>query len=529
MPVRRYPIFEEIFSPLTSLEVFDLIKDRPYSFFLDSGMDPQSLGRYTFLGASPFLVMKSRGRKITLIYPDGKEGTVYGNPFDTLEELLGRYRLDHCPAPVPFQGGAVGYLSYDLCHFIERLPSTAIDDLELPEAYFAFYDAVLAFDHLEQKTYVVVTGFPELEEGHRLRQARLRLEEIRNWLHPRHSGPETGRHCEPELRGMSLRAERGNQGVASSEAISMGDEIVIKSNFSPEEYMEAVNKVREYIAAGDVYQVNLSQRFEADLTIPPYELYKSLREINPAPFASYLNFNEVSIVGASPERFLKLRGDLVETRPIKGTRPRGRDPVEDKLLSQELVHSVKDQAENVMIVDLERNDLGRVCRYGSVKVTELATLETFPTVFHLTSTIIGRLSQGKNGIDLLKASFPGGSITGAPKVRAMEIIDELEPSRRSVYTGSIGYLSFNGDMDINIVIRTFLIKGGKAYFQVGGGVVYDSSPWGEYVETLDKAKALFQAMSLRASGVAISSESTYPGKPVSLTMNKYEILNSEQY
>ena len=229
----------------------------------------------------------------------------------------------------------------------------------------------------------------------------------------------------------------------------------------------------------------------------PYELFRQLRKANPAPFASYLNFDAVTIVSASPERFLRVQGDLVETRPVKGTRPRGRDPVEDESLAQELLHSIKDRAENIMIVDLERNDLGRVCRYGTVKVTELAILETFPTVFHLTSTIVGRLCQGKSNIDLLKATFPGGSITGAPKVRAMEIIDELEPTKRSVYTGSIGYLSFTGDLDINIVIRTLLIKEGKAYFQVGGGIVYDSDPEAEYAETLDKAKALIQALEVQ--------------------------------
>jgi len=272
--------------------------------------------------------------------------------------------------------------------------------------------------------------------------------------------------------------------------------MVLKSNFSHEEYLRAVENVREYIRAGDIFQVNLSQRFEADLSISPYELYQRLRKINPAPFASYLDFDGVSVVGASPERFLKVQGDWVETRPVKGTRPRGKSEAEDRALADELLASIKDRAENVMIVDLERNDLGRVCRYGTVRVTELAILETYPTVFHLTSTVKGRLCEDKDRIDLLKATFPGGSITGAPKVRAMQIIDELEPTRRSVYTGSIGYLSFSGEMDLNIVIRTFLVKGGRAYFQVGGGIVYDSEPEAEYVETLDKAKALIQALNL---------------------------------
>jgi para-aminobenzoate synthetase component 1 len=489
--MNRYPLVEEVFTPLTAPELFELIKDSPYSFFLDSGMDPQRLGRYSFLGSDPFLVMSSRGMEISLVRGDEHE-VQSGNPFDVLGRLLEIYKLDHCPSPVPFLGGAVGYFSYDLCHFVERLPFTAIDDLKLPESYFAFYDAILAFDHLEERAYLVVTGFPEMEEGQRLRRARMRLEELKTWLYA----------ASPTQQVPLPRRERLGEG--EFQPTPENRKILLKSNCTPEEYIKAVDRVREYIAAGDVFQVNLSQRFESDLPYPPYELYKRLRRVNPAPFASYLNFQGVSIVSASPERFLKVQGDLVETRPIKGTRPRGRDAVEDQSLAQELTYSVKDRAENVMIVDLERNDLGRVCRYGTVKVAELAILETFPTVFHLTSTIVGKLRRGKSNIDLLKATFPGGSITGAPKVRAMEIIDELEPTKRSVYTGSIGYLGFNEDLDINIVIRTFLIKEGKAYFQVGGGIIYDSDPEAEYMETLDKAKALIQALQLAPEVVVTS-------------------------
>jgi len=491
----RYPLIEEVSTSLTAPELFELIKEKPYSFFLDSGMDPQKLGRYSFLGGEPFLVVSSRGSEISLIR--GQEHEVqHGSPFDVLGRLLELYRLDHCPAPVPFLGGAVGYFSYDLCHFTERLPSTAIDDLKMPESYFAFYDTIVAFDHLEGKAYLVATGFPEMEEGQRLRRARMRLEEIKDWLCSRHSVVAVSQ-CPEQSEGEAKQSRDTNCFVATAPRDdTQNKEIMLKSNFTPEEYMKAVNRVREYIAAGDVFQVNLSQRFEADLKISPFKLYKRLRAVNPAPFASYLNFPGAAIVSASPERFLKVKGDLVETRPIKGTRPRGKDSAEDERLAYELVHSAKDRAENVMIVDLERNDLGRVCRYGTVKVTELAILETFPTVFHLTSTVIGRLRRGKSNIDLLKATFPGGSITGAPKVRAMEIIDEIEPTKRSVYTGSIGYLSFNGDVDINIVIRTFLIRQGRAYFQVGGGIIYDSDPEAEYVETLDKAKALIRALQL---------------------------------
>jgi para-aminobenzoate synthetase component 1 len=507
----RYPLIEEVFTPLTAVELFELIKDRSYSFFLDSGMDPQRLGRYSFLGSEPFLVMSSRGSEITLVR-GGEHKVQHGNPFDTIGDLLEVYKLDHCPAPVPFLGGAVGYFSYDLCYFIEHLLSTAIDDLKLPECYFAFYDTVVAFDHLEAKAYLVATGFPETEEGRRLRRARMRLDEMKDWLYSSQSANAASRGVE-HTQGASRRSgDRDCFDATVHCHDKQNKQITLRSNFSTEEYKKAVNTVREYIAAGDVFQVNLSQRFEADLKIPPYELYKRLRTVNPAPFASYLNFPGVTIVSASPERFLKVQGDLVETRPIKGTRPRGRDPVEDEHLAHELIHSTKDHAENLMIVDLERNDLGRVCRYGTVKVTELAILETFPSVFHLTSTVIGRLCRGKSNIDLIKATFPGGSITGAPKVRAMEIIDELEPTKRSIYTGSIGYLSFNEDMEINIVIRTFVIKEGRAYFQVGGGIIYDSDAEAEYVETLDKARALTTALQL-APAVIVSGTISYYTTP----------------
>jgi para-aminobenzoate synthetase component 1 len=463
----RYPLVEELTTLPEAPRSFDALAGRPFSFFLDSGMDAARLGRRSFLGSDPFLVLRSRGDSVTIVR-DGAEEARQGNPFDILRGLLEIYSLNDGESPVPFVGGVVGYFSYDLCHFIERLPNRAIDDLGLPECYLAFYDAVAAFDHREKRAYLVSTGFPELGEVKRRRRAQSRLRELKSRLLEKI--PRTETEISPS-RGTGLKA-----------------------NFSHQGYLEAVSRAREYICAGDIFQVNLSQRLEADLPCPPYELYRRLRAINPAPFASYFNFDGVGIVGASPERFLKVTGDRVETRPIKGTRPRGRTPAEDHALAEELVSSVKDRAENTMIVDLERNDIGRVCRYGSVRVTEHAVLETYPTVFHLTSTVVGQLCPGKDRIDLLKATFPGGSITGAPKVRAMEIIDELEPTRRSVYTGSLGYLSFGSDMDLDIVIRTIIVKGGRAYFQVGGAIVYDSQPESEYIETLDKGRALVQAL-----------------------------------
>jgi para-aminobenzoate synthetase component 1 len=467
------PLVAEVPNPPAAPQAFEAFKNKLFSFFLDSGMDPQRLGRYSFMGSDPFLTMRSHGREITLIRPEGTE-VVSGNPFDVLGKLLREYQIEGNHSKLPFLGGAVGYLSYDLGHFIEKLPSHAVDDLQLPECYFGFYDAMIVFDNLENRTYIVSTGFPEVGTK-RLAKAETRLEEIKQTV---------------------AQAPRLEEDRTSYFDNTSSKRVNLRANFTHEGYIAAVQKAREYIIAGDIFQVNLSQRFEADMPIPPYELYRRLRKINPAPFASYMNFDGITVVSASPERFLLLQGNMVETRPIKGTRPRGKDTATDEKLAQELLNSFKDKAEHVMIVDLERNDIGRVCRFGTVRVSELMALEKYATVFHLTSTVQGRLRPGKDAIDLLKATFPGGSISGAPKVRAMEIIDELEPTRRSVYTGSIGYLSFDGNLDLNIVIRTILVKGKKAYFQVGGAVVYDSDPEAEYIETLDKAKALIQALSM---------------------------------
>jgi len=452
--------------------VFNTICSRPFSFLLDSGMDKYRLGRYSFMGYGPFLTLRSKGKRIE-VNTGGKTYTIIGNPLRILNKIIRHYKIKSDTSVPPFIGGGVGYFAYDLCHFIERLPRTAIDDLGVPDCYFCFYDTVLAYDHQEGRWYLSVTDFGQArssesektnEDYTRERQVQIisELKDIRtnreNFINPKVSKP------------------------------------VIKSNFSREDYLEAIRKVKEYIFAGDIYQANLSQRFHAKLPTEPYQLYKRLRTINPAPFACYLSFGDVTIVSSSPERFLKVEGDKVQTRPIKGTRPRGKNDCEDKRLKEELLASEKDRAELNMIVDLERNDLGRVCNYGSVRVTEHAVVETYATVFHLVSTVKGRLLPKYNCIDLLKACFPGGSITGAPKIRAMEIIDELEPTVRSVYTGSIGYLGFNDHADLNIAIRTFLIKGDDVFFNVGGGIVADSTPEGEYDETLDKAKALIQSL-----------------------------------
>ncbi|MHC5039740.1 MAG: aminodeoxychorismate synthase component I, partial [Planctomycetota bacterium] len=388
-----------------------------------------------------------------------------GDPFEVLSEILNAHTRPFHPDAPPFQGGAAGYFAYDLGRHVEVLPTLAEDDLQLPELWLGFYDAVAAFDREKERFVLCSTGFPE-RGREASRRARDRLEELQ-----------------------SLLEGSGEEAPATFQV-----EGPLRANFDRHAYLSAVERCRRYIIEGDIFQVNLSQRFEIGLLGDPFALYEKLRGINPAPFAGYLHTPAVDVVSASPERFLRVAEDQVQTRPIKGTRPRGKTVPEDRRLAEELLGSEKDRAENTMIVDLLRNDLGRVCRPGSVRVRELCALETFPTVFHLTSTVEGRLAPDRDRVDLLRAAFPGGSITGAPKIRAMEIIETLEPTRRSVYTGAIGYLGFSGAMDLNIAIRTILCTRGRAVYQVGGGVVFDSDPELEYEETLHKGRALAEAL-----------------------------------
>lgn len=466
-----YPLIETLeFAPDT-MDFYKKFHHFPYSMFLDSGMDYNKLGKYSFITGDPFLVFVSKGDKCYI----KKLGKVYlskNNPFDLLQNLIKKYQYKKRKNLPPFPGGIAGYFSYDLGWYLEKLPSYAIDDIGFPDCCLGFYDWTVVIDHLARKTYIVSTGLPVEEENAREKKAYQRLKEIKQIFKG-----QSRLHC------TSLEGDFTAKGSFTS-------------NFTKENYQKAIMKAKEYIAAGDIYQVNLTQRLHAEIKVPPLTLYERLRKINPAPFASFLNFPSGKVVSSSPERFLKIKNKRVETRPIKGTRPRGKTPEEDSRLKKELLNSEKDKAELLMIVDLERNDLSKVCRKGSIKVPELFCLETYATVYHLVSTVEGALPADKDVIDVLKASFPGGSITGCPKIRAMEIIEELEPTKRSVYTGSIGYIGFDGNSDLNIVIRTFLLKDNNAYFQVGGGIVADSDPESEYQETLDKARALVDALGI---------------------------------
>ncbi len=443
------------------------LQDQPHPFLLDSAMAMDRYGRYSYAGCDPFLIITSKDSQITTT--DRSQTIVQqGEPFTALQQIMKRYALPSVKAPTPFWGGAVGYFGYDLCHFIEDLPRTTVDDIGMPDLYMALYDVVYAYDEVNQVGYLLSTGLPAAAGSERRKQARARAEQLLSWIRSVDSAD-----CSSALPATSAD---------------------LQSNFTREEYLAAISQTKEYIAAGDIFQANISQRFQAPLQISPWKLYLRLRQVNPAPFAAYLDYGTGHVVSASPEKFLEVSDGWVQTRPIKGTRPRGRTPEEDERLAQELLASEKDNAELVMIVDLERNDLGRVCRFGTVRVPELMVLESYPTVHHLVATVTGQLAEGCDNIDLMRAVFPGGSITGAPKVRSMEIIDELEPTQRGVYTGNIGYLGFAGQMQLSIVIRTIVATGGTAYYQVGGGIVADSEPAAEYQETLDKGKALAEAL-----------------------------------
>lgn len=453
------------------------VAEEPGAFLLESSWRPHRFSRWSFLGARPRKILSARGTEIC-VTEAGRQERFTANPFRalraTLAEETGPVLGEEAKSlGIPFLGGAVGFLGYDLCHFVEQLPRTARTDISLPDLYVAFYDALLALDHEEGVLYLVASDRDAGAGSSPLLRERL------HWL-----------------REVVQRAEGLRPGLAASPALSLAR--VWKSNFTRPEYLRAVARAIEYIEAGDIFQVNLSQRFEGRLQGSPMELYLRLREVNPAPFAAYLAGEDWAVVGASPERFLRVQAGRVETCPIKGTRPRSPEPAADAELRQQLLASEKDRAELTMIVDLERNDLGRVCHYGSVRVREPRFLDPQPTVYHLVATVEGVLAPGRDLVDLLRATFPGGSITGAPKVRAMQIIDELEPTARNLYTGALGYIGCDGTTDLSIVIRTFLVAGDHFWFQVGGGIVADSTPEAEYQETLDKGRGLVAALSAQA-------------------------------
>lgn len=451
----QYPYFQEI-QYQSPLRLFQRFASEAGAVFLESAKLMEGCGRYSFIGVDPFYILKH-------------DKNLTQDPLTILKKELAKFPLEFHSHLPPFQGGVMGYFSYEMSRYFENLPHT-IDEMQFPYMVMGFYDLVIAFDHVLKRAWIFSSGYPMQDSSEREKRAVLRFHWLNNLLQKSFSF-KLSQHPICELNA-------------------------IQSNFTSLEYEEAVKRIKNYILAGDIFQANLAQRFKTFLpkNISPFELYQRLHFVNPAPFSAFLNFNDGVIASASPERFLQCINREVETRPIKGTLPRGKTSEEDFQLSNKLLNSQKDKSENVMIVDLLRNDLSRVCENFSVKVPQLCGLESYATVHHLVSVVKGKLKSQHDVIDLLRATFPGGSITGAPKIRAMEIISELEKISRGPYCGSIAYIGFNGDLDSSITIRTFSIKNNIISFHAGGAIVADSDPVAEYVETLTKAKALMTAL-----------------------------------
>lgn len=457
-----FPLFKEIFYYSSE----KIVKYLPQEglLYLDSAHQTHQ-SRYSFIAFSPFKMLTCKNGLVTI-----DRETKPGDPFAILEEELARFHLkNHSDLP-PFQGGVAGMFGYELGKYLEKLPSKGIDYPAFPEILLGFYDLVIGWDHIQRRAWLFSSGFGNIAHSREI-------------------------HAEQRLAwALAILQDVSEKVNLTSEKVVKREDIT--SNFTQTKYIQAVNRVKEYIKQGDIFQANISQRFSVTLpeSLAPFDLYLRLRRKNPSPFGAYLHYGDYSIVSQSPERFLQLTDGFVESRPIKGTRRRHLVLEKDEALAKELQESEKDRAENIMIVDLMRNDLSRVCLPHSVKVPALCRLESFTTVHHLVSVVQGTLMPNKKAIDLLKATFPGGSITGAPKIRAMEIIDEIEPHLRGPYCGSMGYIGFNGDMDLSITIRTFTLKNNIVTFQVGGAVTIDSDPLEEYQETLTKAKALHDTL-----------------------------------
>jgi anthranilate synthase component I len=459
------PVYKSVIADfLTPVSAFlKLEKDRSHAFLLESIEGGERIARYSFLGVDPFLITR---------YRDGEPANFIQN----LRETMGRFKSVKLSNLPPFTGGAVGYFGYDMVRTIEDIPKTGIDDLGVDDAVLMFYKTVLAFDHLRHQIHIISNILVDESQESIDVQYRRAVEEIQR--------------IEALLRApVEIPRVTRNDG-----------DVVVRSNFDKKDYLEAVRNAKEYIAAGDIFQVVLSQRFEVDLPTPSFEVYRALRIVNPSPYMYFLKMPETTIVGSSPEMLVRVRAREVEYRPIAGTLPRGGTNAEDEANAERLRNDEKERAEHIMLVDLGRNDLGRVSQYGTVKVEELMFIERYSHVMHLVSSLCGELRNGVDRWDALMACFPAGTVSGAPKVRAMEIIDELEPTKRGVYAGAVMYVDFSNNLDSCIAIRTLVVRGNKGYIQAGGGIVADSVPENEYMETVNKSRALIRAINLAQRG-----------------------------
>ena len=444
-------IKREFNSKLNAFEVYNLFKNEKDTILLDSSKEDKNLSKYSFIGINPFLRFEVKNEKAYI-----NDNIIEGEPFKVLENLIYEYKND-IQDIIPFLSGAIGYISYDAGRLLEELPNTSKEDFNIPDMRFIFYKNIIIFDLINDKKYIT-----DLDGN---------IENIESILTVIHNGEKI-----------------------NDEIVCEKSENIFYSNFIKEDYKKAVTRLKEYIVSGDVYIANMTQRFWCYNEDDSFNIYKKLRSINKAPFSAYLNFEDFQIISSSPERFIQVSNNKAHTRPIKGTRSRGHNAEEDEKNKLELINSEKDKAELLMVVDLERNDFSKVCKPHTVKVTENFKLEEYATVFHLVSTVEGELKNDVSSVRCIKECFPGGSITGTPKIRAMEIIEELEGIKRNIYTGSIGYFDFRGNCDFNIVIRTIIKKDNKAFFGVGGGITYDSIEEDEYNETLDKARALMRVL-----------------------------------
>jgi anthranilate synthase component 1 len=471
------PVCKEIVADLlTPVSAFLKIAEHAdYAFLLESVEGGEHVGRYSFLGKDPFLILRARDGRITI--ERAGQTSASDRPFvETLRALMADFRSPFVPDLPRFTGGAVGFLGYGAASWFEPV----LGDLGrgadgADQAGFMLFDTVLAFDHVQHRILIIanarITADEDLESLYQFACAKIQFLERELERSLSHARPDAARPLE------------------------------VHSNTTREQYEERVRAAKEHIAAGDVYQVVLSQRFHADVDIEPFTVYRALRHVNPSPYMYFIRMGGVSVVGSSPEMLVRVEGSRVETHPIAGTRPRGRTDEEDRRLAEELKRNEKERAEHVMLVDLGRNDVGRVCEYGSVRVPQFMGLERFSHVMHLTSIVEGRLADDRDRLDALVSCFPAGTVSGAPKVRAMQIINELETDGRGLYAGAVGYLDFAGNLDFCIAIRTVIMSGGRAYVQAGAGIVMDSNPAAEYEETCDKAKALLRALELAQAGL----------------------------
>jgi anthranilate synthase component I len=445
-----------------------------YSFLLESVEGGENIARYTFTGANPEEVFRSRGNNCA-IETGGRTERLIENPIEMLRKLSSRYRPVRVPGLPPLIGGGIGYFAYDMVRLIEQIPATGADELKLDDCVMMFFRGLVAFDHVRHSVWVIQNVFTE-GKGSLRQKYDAAAREIHN--------------TRRKLEGPLPRTRR----TASRRPLRL------KSNFARPAYLAAVRKAKSYIRAGDIFQVVPSQRFSAQTSADPFEIYRALRVVNPSPYLYYLKLDDLSVVGSSPEMLVKVQNQKISYRPIAGTVPRGRNESEDQTFEKNLLADPKERAEHIMLVDLGRNDLGRVSEYGSVTVERLMFVERYSHVMHLVSSLSGKLRPGLDCFDALMACFPAGTVSGAPKIRAMQIIDELEPTRRGIYAGAILYLDFSGNLDSCIALRTLVAKNGRAYIQAGGGVVADSVPEREYQETVNKARAIVTALEIAHRG-----------------------------